>query len=388
MAYFLTRDNPNRRDGVSSDFYMACKHNDINKVRDMIPNRTIEQLNQIESNGGTSLHAAIYYGYPELVELLLQCGCNPDIEDRHQQTARDNIRHKQIRDLVERYAPSSIKDPITPKKFDYNQLFNELNQHASDKDDVPIESIVTVYMKPNDTERQSLLERILRVRWKIYSINRYKIPDVNNCSHIRSIFKKYNRHRNDECKFQYEKVDELLTSFEETKNVQHLLELYRATNSLEILHHDSIQMEMYAHLQTFSCGNFQGHTYHGRVLNINELLPFQWAFQNPGSILELRQFTSTLLERSLAEKHIEKPPKDSHRLRVLFIYDISKECYTAIDIDDAPNPETKGIRLLSGTFLEVTNIQQYIENGRLEIYLKTVPLPLNVIIQATRELEL
>lgn len=390
MAYFLTRDNPNRNAGVSSDFYMACKHNDIDTVRDMIKNRTREQLNQIESNGGTALHAAIYYGYPNLVELLLQHGCDPDIENSHQQTPRDHIRTDNIRDIVTFYRPNSIRDPITPEKLDNNQvrnLFNELNRLANNKDDVPIENIVTVYMKPNDTERQSFLERVSRVRWEIYSINRYKMANVNNCSHICSVFERYYRHRGDECKLQYDKVKELLTSYERTGNAQHLLEIYSATNSLEILHHDSIQMEIYAHLETIPHGNFQGHTYLGRVLTINELLPFQWAFQNPGSILELRQFISTLFERSRAEKHIEKPPKDFRQLRVLFIYDITKECCTALDIDDAPSRDTKGIRLLSGTFLEVTNIRQDIENRRLEIYLKTIPLPLNVIIKVTTESE-
>lgn len=75
-----------------------------------------------------------------------------------------------------------------------------------------------------------------------------------------------------------------------------------------------------------------------------------------------------------------------HQLRVLFIYDILENCYTAIDTNDSPNRDTKGIRILSGTFLEVTHIESFKNNGRLEIYLKTIPLPLNVIIQATSEL--
>ena len=58
---------PPRKPGEASEFYWACRNGNVETVRKMLPNMTYEQVNQIEPNGSTALHAACFYNHPQVV---------------------------------------------------------------------------------------------------------------------------------------------------------------------------------------------------------------------------------------------------------------------------------------------------------------------------------
>ncbi|CAF4749805.1 unnamed protein product [Rotaria sp. Silwood1] len=45
-----------------SDFYLACRNGDINAVKRMLCDKKRVNINRMEPNGSTALHAASYFG--------------------------------------------------------------------------------------------------------------------------------------------------------------------------------------------------------------------------------------------------------------------------------------------------------------------------------------
>ncbi|CAF3333079.1 unnamed protein product [Rotaria socialis] len=57
-----------------SEFYYACRNNDIATVRRLLDEYSLEDLDKMEPNGSTALHAACYYKNIDIVKLLLDAG--------------------------------------------------------------------------------------------------------------------------------------------------------------------------------------------------------------------------------------------------------------------------------------------------------------------------
>ncbi|CAF1318142.1 unnamed protein product [Didymodactylos carnosus] len=74
MGNCLTHDQTQSPNVTAvSDLYTACGNGDTQRVEQILK-RIVhdEQLNRVEPNGSTTLHAAAYFGHKEIVELLLQ----------------------------------------------------------------------------------------------------------------------------------------------------------------------------------------------------------------------------------------------------------------------------------------------------------------------------
>ncbi|CAM4898306.1 unnamed protein product [Rotaria socialis] len=57
-----------------SEFYLACRSGEQNKVENFLSRLSLYELNQLESNGSTALHAAAFFGHVEVVRLLMKHG--------------------------------------------------------------------------------------------------------------------------------------------------------------------------------------------------------------------------------------------------------------------------------------------------------------------------
>ena len=85
-----------------SKFYMACRNNEIDTVRSLLPKLTLGEINQIEPNGSTALHAAAYYGHYDIVKLLLSKGAQCMMKNRYGSTPYDEAKTKEIKELFQR----------------------------------------------------------------------------------------------------------------------------------------------------------------------------------------------------------------------------------------------------------------------------------------------
>ncbi len=52
-----------------SEFYLACRNGDLATVQHLLPDMSDEQKNCLESNAGTALHAATYFGHHAIVKM-------------------------------------------------------------------------------------------------------------------------------------------------------------------------------------------------------------------------------------------------------------------------------------------------------------------------------
>ncbi|UJR07999.1 hypothetical protein I4U23_012278 [Adineta vaga] len=85
-----------------SKFYMACRNNDIDTVTQMLPSLTLDDIDQMEPNGSTALHAATYYGHKEIVKMLLAKGAQRTIKNRYDSTPFDEAQTDDIKKLFRR----------------------------------------------------------------------------------------------------------------------------------------------------------------------------------------------------------------------------------------------------------------------------------------------
>jgi hypothetical protein len=85
-----------------SKFYISCRNNDIDAVTSLLPTLTLPEINQIEPNDSTALHAAAYYGHQEVVKLLLSKGAQHMTKNLYGCTPYDEAKTEDIRNLFRR----------------------------------------------------------------------------------------------------------------------------------------------------------------------------------------------------------------------------------------------------------------------------------------------
>jgi len=66
----------------ASAFYQACRNGDTDQVQKLLPSMSLDEINKIEFNGSTALHAACYYSHYDIVKLLLDAGASRSIRNR------------------------------------------------------------------------------------------------------------------------------------------------------------------------------------------------------------------------------------------------------------------------------------------------------------------
>ncbi|CAF1087549.1 unnamed protein product [Didymodactylos carnosus] len=102
----FSNEQPLSRDAIlpePSKFYLACRDGDIRTVKNLLPTIPYEQLNRLEPNGNTLLHAATQYGHMEIVRLLLhECGCQRHEKNVKGLTAYEVAKTDDMRELYHR----------------------------------------------------------------------------------------------------------------------------------------------------------------------------------------------------------------------------------------------------------------------------------------------
>lgn len=92
---------------ATSEFYYACRKGQIDKVRELLPNMTLDEIDRVQGNGSTALHAASYYGHADIVKLLLDKGASRSIENTHKCLPYDEAEKEDIKKLFIRQTASN-----------------------------------------------------------------------------------------------------------------------------------------------------------------------------------------------------------------------------------------------------------------------------------------
>jgi hypothetical protein len=82
-----------------SDFYLACRNNDIEEFKKLFKTITLDEIDRLEPNGSTALHAACYNGHEEIVKLLLEAGADRAVLNKFQYLPFDEAKNDEIKTL-------------------------------------------------------------------------------------------------------------------------------------------------------------------------------------------------------------------------------------------------------------------------------------------------
>ncbi|CAF5218331.1 unnamed protein product [Rotaria magnacalcarata] len=111
-----------------SEFYLACRNGDVDTLKKylMTFKETIDDLNPLEpSANSTPLHAASFYGHTDIVQILLEHGCDRSKVNGYCLTAYEEAANDEIRQLFKRcYAPNCsgrFQEESTEDCFDFVQ---------------------------------------------------------------------------------------------------------------------------------------------------------------------------------------------------------------------------------------------------------------------------
>jgi hypothetical protein len=101
------------KSSTTSQFYYACRNGEIDAVREQISKMSLEEIDQIQANGSTALHAATYYGHTEIVQLLLERGASRSIQNKHKCLPFDEAGNEETKKLFTRRSTTRFSDDGT-----------------------------------------------------------------------------------------------------------------------------------------------------------------------------------------------------------------------------------------------------------------------------------
>ncbi|CAF1460697.1 unnamed protein product [Rotaria sp. Silwood1] len=90
-----------------SDLYLACRNNKITEVENLLEKIERQDIDRVEPNGSTALHAASYHGHVEIVKLLLEAGADRTIQNKYNNLPFDEAKNDEIKKLFFRIPTSS-----------------------------------------------------------------------------------------------------------------------------------------------------------------------------------------------------------------------------------------------------------------------------------------
>jgi len=115
-----------------SDFYLACRNNKIEEVEKFLESISQDEIDQIEPNGSTALHAASYHGHAHIVRLLLKRGADRSIPNKFQYLPFDEASNDEIKELFLRI-PSSNRLIMNTGAVEWELIDDDVFEKATEE---------------------------------------------------------------------------------------------------------------------------------------------------------------------------------------------------------------------------------------------------------------
>lgn len=366
-------------DHLASDFYWACRNGDLQSAQNIYPKLTYEQLNQIQPNGSTALHAACSMDHPHVVKFLLENGCCRTVLNGQKQTAYEVAATEAIRRLFDRpWSQRFVQDKGTNV---VDILSAENSNSTANKLEEP-DDWVTGRTSAYDTREaqfmlalgrsSSIFKKIVMRRL----IDKYHTELLNLLNRTIPVDDR-----------QHKKALDLYQKYLNKEGVHHLLTLY----TMETGFYRALQGEadafasvLYLNLSELQSRAFTGRAYRGMAMIENDIDAYRWALNKKESwhknLLETRTLLSMSIRKEVALGFSKGGVHPSNR-SVLFEFEFPEICPTAIKLfkvsDNLPclsdfGPEAE-VLLLPFTLFQVKDIHVDPERGEYRVSLIHVP---------------
>jgi hypothetical protein len=425
--------------------YEACRDGNEEQVREILPKYSHADLNrqQFPYGGNTCLHVAAAKGHDNIVKLLLNQGCYRSLFLNCQNQSAYDIAASNKESTRLLFLRQDENDPSLKSssrfyepnasgwfdivKVDDNEEDNEklikfkrrptINTEYSRFDPNSIDSFLNLETHPrcssmNEGNPERIGSRSIQT-YKTqeeknheieYSVNskticqsrfyRFCINHLNSDEPLdhQTIIKRLNNlleqnHINNSN--DYIKADDLMKQYQKNSNsIEQLLHLYTLeTQFYRALKQDclTLAIPLFMNLSKLKKRFFKGRVYRGTHMTYAQLLTYQIAMETPGALLQTNSFSSTSIDRYIAEQFLYIKPKTNEKdLCVLFTFDFPDICDQAINLSrlsiDTPSlseyEDEKEVLILPGTLFEVTRVRKATDEDDLyTIYLTNTMIP-------------
>ena len=390
------KSRPYKR-GEASDFYFACAHGDTNYVSRVLNAEdasSIVELNKLQPNGSTPLHAASYYNHLEIVQLLLERNCPRTTLNRFGHTAYEEAETVEMRDLFNRnnpvhrfhetntastvalYLPEENIDGMNiDRTVDYIHVFKSdadildytMNQQTMamwvrfynwfaktfrtfiERDELRVEAFDLL----NHADFQQFLKRSLS-----QSNLERAMESVDEAQRLNSIEPLINLYTREDAGF-YHPLNELLTQSSHDTNIgSHLC--------------DRFIIEFHIRGYELKHRTFVGITYRGATMPSTDLDIYQQLSEStPPGVIGLRAFTSTSRDPLVALQFALRTPLHDGKKHVLFVFEITEPSPTIFGVDDVSDyAHEQEVLILPGNLFTVTRVEEQRYPSITRIYLK------------------
>ena len=361
--------------GKASDFYWACRNGEYLKVKEMVSKLNYEQLNQIEPNGSTALHAATYHDHHAIVKLLLEQGCARTTLNRFEQSAYEEIRSEEMRSLFLRPTSQRFVDEDPGQSF---ALASDSNEDVKTEDGVP-NSWYKGYTKEGNAHEAKFMNAVARAPLIMRKILQNRLE-----GECKELFEEFVVSTVDQTDKNHAGVLHLLSLFKEKDSIESLLTMYTLETAIyRALQNDceAFTALVYMHLNELKDRAYKGYAYRGACMTNADIEAYRWALKQHTRVLETRTFQSMSLSEKEASTFAE--PYGERSLSVLLIFKFPELCYTAINLNKISNkspalsqhPGEQEVILLPFTLFRVSDIKiDSSANDQYRITLQNVPV--------------
>ncbi|CAF1563340.1 unnamed protein product [Rotaria magnacalcarata] len=163
-----------------SEFYVACRCNDFDKVVKLLDTITFDEINRMEPNGSTALHAACYHGHGRIVKLLLEAGADRAVQNKYKCLPYDEALTSDIKELFFRVPNSnrlvSITGAIEWELIDANVLENATEERRI------IKSVYCHFIQTHTI--QKMFEQIEK------NYIKKSLSNIRGIDHVKDFFRK------------------------------------------------------------------------------------------------------------------------------------------------------------------------------------------------------
>ncbi|CAF3973780.1 unnamed protein product [Rotaria sp. Silwood2] len=403
--------------------YEACRDGNEEQVRSLLPQYSHADLNRQEfSDGGnTCLHVAAANGHDNIVKLLLKQGCyRSSLLNSQNQSAYDvaSLGKESTRLSFVRQNETDSSSKCSSRFFEQNasECFdvmkvqdnrdndngNDCNDNDDHNDDATsakktttLEKLPSIQTYKSEEEKKHEIEysasskAMCQSRFARFCVNHFHSDEPLDhhaiIKRLNGLLKEINTENSDD----YVKINDLIKEYEKNDNsVEQLLHLYTLeTKFYRTLKKDCLPLAipLFIQLPKLKERYFRGLVYRGMHMTCEELLIYQRAMKIPGTVLQTRSFSSTSMNRSIAEEFAYLKKKNNEkRFCVLLVFDFPNICDQAINLTrvsiDKPclseYEDEQEVLILPWTLFEVKRIQEAADEDDLcIIYLTNIIIP-------------
>ena len=393
-------------EGDASPFYFICRNGKIDDVQlalDTSDASTIDELNKLQPNGSTALHAATYHGHHEIVKLLLDRDCCRTTMNRYGQTAYEEARTPEMQKMFDRptltnrfyetdtactmelYLPGDNKANANPNgSLDFVRIFetqDELMEYSLNQ------QTAATWLKFYDWFFHLFRSFAERDDFKIDTFDLHKHPD----------FQQFLRHSLSE-REKYQKTMIAVNEAKRRNSIEPLITIYTSenagfygplnrqladsSNNCETSAHlcDRFVIEFLIHRRELKQRAYVGTTYRGAKISMAALANYKRALHTqPRGVLGLKTFTSTSIDRFIAMEFANVSINDDE-CSVLFVFQINRVSSCVFAIEDISFFEReREVLILPGTLFVVAQVEEHADPKLVEIHLHYWHVPISFI---------